>query len=257
MTSCRLCFAVLPLALVCLMPASAQTIARVQLTDNDLNCSQIYAEAQKMDTVIELAGPGLPAAPLPAPTPVSVVNPLAQMGAGGYGYGSGNQASFYHAQAQQAMAASSNPEVRAAANDPNKVAQYAALIQNPQLAVAARNAAAAGVSSASIQSQLSAVGAMQQAAAGARGAAAVCSTNPGRRCPACRPQHGRTSVGPQRLSDPTFFNPWLQDVRGSKVTLFSRFINFQHNRNPAHENNLHITRNRHPDRRIQRIGAKH
>ena len=168
MTSCRLCFAVLPLALVCLMPASAQTIARVQLTDNDLNCSQIYARAQKMDTVIELAGPGLPAAPLPAPTPVSVVNPLAQMGAGSYGYGSGNQASFYHAQAQQAMAANSSPEVRAAANDPNKVAQYAALIQNPQLAVAARNAAAAGVSSASIQSQLSAVGAMQQAAAGAR-----------------------------------------------------------------------------------------
>ena len=154
----------LPLALVCLMPASAQTIARVQFTDNDLNCSQIYAEAQKMDTVIELAGPGLPAAPLLAPTPVSVVNPLAQMGAGGYG----NQASFYQVQAQQAMAASSNPEVRAAANDPNKVAQYAPLIQNPQLAVAARNAAAAGVSSASIQSQLSAVGAMQQAAAGAR-----------------------------------------------------------------------------------------
>ena len=40
----------------------AQSIARVQLTDNDLSCSQIYAESQQMDTVIQLAGPGLPVA---------------------------------------------------------------------------------------------------------------------------------------------------------------------------------------------------
>ena len=204
----RLSLVLLSLALTCLTPASAQTIARMQLTDNDLNCSQIYAEAQKMDTVIQLAGPGLPSAPPPASATVAAVNPLAQLGAGGYT----NQASFYQAQAQQVMAASTNPEVRAAANDPNKVAQYAALIQNPQLAVAARNAAAAGVSSASIQSQLSAVGAMQQAAAGARGAVAICSTNPSRYCPASRPKHGRASTSPQRLFDPTFFDPWLQDV---------------------------------------------
>jgi hypothetical protein len=48
----------------------AQTIERVRLTDNDLSCTQIYAEAQQMDTMIQLAGtsPPPPAA-LPAPAP--------------------------------------------------------------------------------------------------------------------------------------------------------------------------------------------
>ena len=43
--------------------AGAQTIERIRLSDNDLTCPQIYAEVQQMDTVIQLAGPGLPAAP--------------------------------------------------------------------------------------------------------------------------------------------------------------------------------------------------
>ena len=40
--------------------ASAQTIERMKLTDNDLSCAQIYAEAQQMDAAIQLAGPGAP-----------------------------------------------------------------------------------------------------------------------------------------------------------------------------------------------------
>jgi hypothetical protein len=49
----------------------AQTIERVRLTDNDLSCTQIYAEAQQMDTMIQLAGTSPPpvAVPSPAPTP--------------------------------------------------------------------------------------------------------------------------------------------------------------------------------------------
>lgn len=46
--------------------AGAQTIERVKLTDNDLSCQQIYAEAQQMETAMQLAGPGLPPAPAPA-----------------------------------------------------------------------------------------------------------------------------------------------------------------------------------------------
>jgi hypothetical protein len=45
---------------------AAQTIDRVKLTDNELTCQQMYAEAQQMDEVIRLAGPGLPQAPAPA-----------------------------------------------------------------------------------------------------------------------------------------------------------------------------------------------
>jgi hypothetical protein len=47
-------------------PVSAQTIDRVKLTDNELSCQQMYAEAQQMEEVIRLAGPGLPQAPAPA-----------------------------------------------------------------------------------------------------------------------------------------------------------------------------------------------
>lgn len=46
--------------------AGAQSIARVQLTDNDLSCSQIYAESRQIDTVMKLTGSGLAAASVPA-----------------------------------------------------------------------------------------------------------------------------------------------------------------------------------------------
>jgi hypothetical protein len=45
---------------------AAQTIDRVKLTDNELSCQQMYAEAQQMEELIKLAGPGLPQAPAPA-----------------------------------------------------------------------------------------------------------------------------------------------------------------------------------------------
>jgi hypothetical protein len=43
--------------------ATAQTIERIKLTDNELSCQQIYAEIQQMDTAMQLAGPGIPSAP--------------------------------------------------------------------------------------------------------------------------------------------------------------------------------------------------
>lgn len=56
--------------------ATAQTIERIRLSDNDLSCTQIYAEVQQMDTVMQLAGPGLPALP-PAPVAAQVPVPNA------------------------------------------------------------------------------------------------------------------------------------------------------------------------------------
>lgn len=49
--------------------ASAQTIERVRLTDNDLSCAQIHAEVQQMDTAIQLAGATGSATPMQAATP--------------------------------------------------------------------------------------------------------------------------------------------------------------------------------------------
>ncbi|MDO9359640.1 MAG: hypothetical protein Q7T70_11675 [Polaromonas sp.] len=55
--------AVALLGLSAMSSAGAQTIERIKLTDNELSCQQIYAETQQMDSVIQLAGPGLPVAP--------------------------------------------------------------------------------------------------------------------------------------------------------------------------------------------------
>ncbi|CAN5654427.1 hypothetical protein BH11PSE7_BH11PSE7_26570 [soil metagenome] len=43
---------------------AAQTIERIRLTDNDLSCTQIFAEVQQMDTTIQLAGTAPPPAPV-------------------------------------------------------------------------------------------------------------------------------------------------------------------------------------------------
>ncbi|MBC7608205.1 MAG: hypothetical protein H7228_01305 [Polaromonas sp.] len=143
--------------------AAAQTIERVRLSDNDLSCTQIYAEVQQMDTVIQLAGPGLPAAqPQAANVPVPSPQVAAQIQASAYS----NQAAI-NPQVQQMMANSNRADLRAASRDPAQVAQVAAMMQNPQMAVAAQRAAAAGVNPALIQSQLAAAGAAQQAAANA------------------------------------------------------------------------------------------
>lgn len=60
------------LMLLAAQGAGAQTIERVKLTDNDLSCQQIYAEAQQMETAMQLAGPGLPPPPAPAASPQPV-----------------------------------------------------------------------------------------------------------------------------------------------------------------------------------------
>ncbi|RYX95364.1 MAG: hypothetical protein EOO28_11410 [Comamonadaceae bacterium] len=74
-------------ALVC-ASGSAQTIERVRLTDNDLSCAQIYAEAQQMDTMIQLAGampntpvPAYPANAYPAPYPTAQAAPQQRLSA--------------------------------------------------------------------------------------------------------------------------------------------------------------------------------
>ena len=61
--------------------ARAQNIERVRLTDNDLNCPQIYAEVQQMETLARLPAQGAPdpalepvavvVAPMPAPAPAA------------------------------------------------------------------------------------------------------------------------------------------------------------------------------------------
>ena len=61
-------FRLAPLLLACIAgiggsQATAQTIERIKLTDNELTCQQIYAEIQQMDTAMQLAGPGIPSAP--------------------------------------------------------------------------------------------------------------------------------------------------------------------------------------------------
>ncbi len=71
------CLSAVAAACLC-SAASAQTIERVRLTDNDLNCTQIYAEVQQMDTMIKLAG-SMPATTAQAPAqPAYPAYPAAQ-----------------------------------------------------------------------------------------------------------------------------------------------------------------------------------
>lgn len=53
----------------------AQTIERVRLIDNELNCTQIYAEVQQMDTLVQLAGTMTPV-PVPTAAPAAVAPPV-------------------------------------------------------------------------------------------------------------------------------------------------------------------------------------
>lgn len=84
--------------------ASAQSIARAQLTDNDLSCSQICAESRQMDAVMQLAGPGLTAvnAAVPAAfTPARTGNTNVSVNQVAF-----NQVAFSQSQTQQLMAGS-------------------------------------------------------------------------------------------------------------------------------------------------------
>lgn len=153
--------------------ASAQTIERVRLTDNDLTCTQIYAEAQQMDSLMAIARSS-PAAPTAAvAAPVAVAPSLFPAPAAPVGM------SAQHQQVQQMMLMSNDPRVRAAASDPAMVAQTAAMLQNPQMAAAAQRAAAAGVNQGYVQNQLMAAQAVQQAAQHNNAAAALSAPGAG------------------------------------------------------------------------------
>ena len=52
-------------------PGIAQTIERVRLTDNELSCTQIHAEVQQMDGMMQLAGSMTPVHVPQAPQPVA------------------------------------------------------------------------------------------------------------------------------------------------------------------------------------------
>lgn len=158
------------LASLACLAAHAQTIERMRLTDGDLNCAQMYAEVQQMDTMIKVMG-SMPAAPTAPP---------AYAGAGQYPgaipanapagqqlnaitgvLGNGGTAND---QTRQLMLMSNDPKVRAQANDPMVVAQVQAMLANPQAAVALQRAQAGGVSSASMQNSMNLLGAAQMAA---------------------------------------------------------------------------------------------
>ena len=251
------------------LAASAQTIERVKLTDNDLSCTQIYTESMQMEALAKggMAHPGAPVltpeqqkiieaqaiaagqklandpqvmalsqqyaakaqagtltqqeqlayaqAMLNNPNVQSQLNNVAQTSLGQIGQSGalppqaasvfGQMAPNFGAlaaqganmaaaqggnptmaimnangltrqdlaMAQQLMLQSPDVRVRAAATDPQQVAQYAAMIRNPQLAVAAQRAAAAGVNPATIQNQLGLVAGLQQAAGGTAAAPAA------------------------------------------------------------------------------------
>ena len=250
------------------LAANAQTIERVKLTDNDLSCTQIYAESMQMEALAKGGMvPGTPVltpeqqkiieaqaiaagqklsndpqvmalsqqyaakaqagtltqqeqlayaqAMLNNPNVQSQLNSVAQTSLGqisqsgalppqaasalgqmapNFGALAAQGANMAAAQggnptmaimnangltrqdlamAQQLMLQSPDVRVRAAATDPQQVAQYAAMIRNPQLAVAAQRAAAAGVNPAAIQNQLGMVAGLQQAAGGGAAAPAA------------------------------------------------------------------------------------
>jgi hypothetical protein len=163
-------------AAAALSPAGAQNIERMRMTDGDLNCAQIYAEVQQMDTMIKIMGsaPAAPAPQTPAATPQQVAGMAGLLG----GQTNGSTA---NEQARQLMLMSNDPKVRAAANDPMAVAQFQAVLTNPQAAVAMQRAAAAGVSSASMQNSMGLLGAVQMAANNAQ------ANNTGAAAPAAAP----------------------------------------------------------------------
>ncbi|MET0311654.1 MAG: hypothetical protein ABW051_06350, partial [Burkholderiaceae bacterium] len=167
-------FLIFAVAVAAATGAAAQAIERIRLTDNDLNCTQIYAEVQQMESLIGMAGSATPAniAPPPqsvaAPAPGFFPAPAAPAGL-----------NPQHQQVQAMMMASNDPRVRAAASDPAMVAQTAAMLQNPQMAQAAQRAQAAGVNQGYVQNQLMAAQAIQAAAAHGNATAALAAPGAG------------------------------------------------------------------------------
>ncbi|MEN9886517.1 MAG: hypothetical protein RL758_1095 [Pseudomonadota bacterium] len=170
MSSPMLRTALVGLTLLSVTAAQAQTIEKMKLTDGELTCTQLYAEGSQMDTVIR-ATQSMAPAPAPAAPPAAP-----QMVPGGNNTQAIMQANNLSRQdlvmTQQMMLQSRDIRVRAAASDPQAVAQYAVLLRNPQLAAAAQRAAVAGVNPAIIQGQINAA-ALAQGYSGGIGAAAA------------------------------------------------------------------------------------
>ncbi len=162
-------------------PAAAQTIERIKLTDNELNCQQIYAEIQQMDTAMQLAGPGIPSAPpgTQVITPNNAQINTAQLSATQLAVlNHPNNANLTPEQkatliAQTGMAESrGNAAVGALyAGAPTAAAVHGAVAMDPGVQAAVARARASGMSEAQINATMG-LG-MQRAGLGALGAPSV------------------------------------------------------------------------------------
>lgn len=126
--------------------AHAQTIERVRMTDNDLNCQQIYNETVQMDAIMARASqPAMPVAAVADPNAnvggqvagavatAAIVNGAARGGFGGFGgFGGGSLLGGLLGGAAQ-QAATANAQQQA-------VAQQQAAMQSQQAALMAQQA---------------------------------------------------------------------------------------------------------------------
>jgi hypothetical protein len=167
------------LALAGLQSVSAQTIERVKLTDNDLSCQQIYAEAQQMDAAMQLAGPGLPAsltAPPPAAAPAPQGAPLSAVQQAVLNHP--NNANLTPEQKATLIAQTGLAESRGNAavaglyaGAPTAAALHGAVAMDPGVQAAVARARASGMSEAQINATMG-LG-MQRAGLGAAAAPSV------------------------------------------------------------------------------------
>ncbi len=156
------------LALLSLAGAGhGQTIERVRLTDNDLTCTQIYAEVQQMDTMIKLSA----SMPAPVQTPPGYPPPQAAAhGAQAAPLSAAQQAVLNHPNnaglnaeqraallAQTAMAEQRGNSAVASLYANNAAQNYAfqgAVLSDPRVAASVARARAAGMSDAQIAATL-------------------------------------------------------------------------------------------------------
>ncbi len=166
---------------------AAQTIERIKLTDNELNCQQIYAEIQQMDTAMQLAGPGMPSAPpgtqviTQKPAPINTAGLSATQLAV---LNHPNNANLTPEQkatliAQTGMAESrGNAAVGALyAGAPTAAAVHGAVATDPGVQAAVARARASGMSEAQINATMGV--SMQRAGLGALGAPPVAAPSAG------------------------------------------------------------------------------
>ncbi len=137
--------------------AAAQTIDRVKLTDNELSCQQMYAEARQMDEVIQLAGPDLPpvTAPAAAAAPLAPAMPLTAVQQAVLNHP--NNANLTPEQKATLLAQTGMAEARGNAavgalyaGAPSAAALHGAVASDPGVQAAMARARAAGMSEAQI-----------------------------------------------------------------------------------------------------------